>query len=184
MAPRPKLGFFGVVSGISQLIGLGQSLASMLPRSTPEYEEPPLENTHPMEGMASAGELEQYRYREKFFYHGRTHSDHKQDFEIGIGDDRHIFLVAGNASGKGRSILVQNALRWRDGFVGIDPKRELASIITLRRGQKHQPISTFADGTGTRRKAVDAFCHVAHDENGDYADNAFVHDVHPNDRIL
>jgi len=116
MPPQHKLGFFGVVSDINQLIGLGQPLASILPRSTSEYEEPPLENTDPMAGMASGSELGQYRYERGFFYLDQIHPDHERDFQVGVGDDRHIFLVAGNASGKDRSILVQNALRWRGGF--------------------------------------------------------------------
>ena len=53
-------------------------------------------------------------------------------------------MVAGNASGKGRSIIIQNALRWRGGFFGLDPKGELASITAMRRGRAED-----AKGTGT-----------------------------------
>ncbi len=139
--------FNNFLSGTMQIIQLGQFVAGMIPRSAPKYEETPLENTSPMEGMASGEELAQYQYGKGGFYLGRTHSDHGQDFEVGISDDRHIFLVAGNASGKGRSILVQNALRWRGGLVAIDPKGELASITALRRGTKKEALGT---GTNVR----------------------------------
>ena len=127
-----------------QIIQLTQAIASMMPRSAPEYSPPPLENTDPMEGMATSEELKQYLYCKGAFYLGRLNPDHNANDVAGIKDDRHIFIVAGNASGKGRSIVVQNALRWKGGFVGLDPKGELASITAIRRGTEEQ-----AKGTGT-----------------------------------
>ena len=117
--------------------------ASLL-RKKPVYQETPLENTHPMEGMASGAELDQYTYTHGAFYLGKIHPDHGQNFQAGVSTDQHIFLTAGTASGKGRSILIQNALRWKGGFVGLDPKGELASITAMRRG-----TAEAAKGTGT-----------------------------------
>lgn len=134
----------GFLDKTLQLIQLTQAIASMMPQKAPEYRPPPLENTDPMEGMASGEELENYRYRKRAFYLGRINAEHKANFEAGISDDRHIFIVAGNAAGKGRTIIVQNSLRWRGGFVGLDPKGELASITAMRRGTAEQ-----AKGTGT-----------------------------------
>ena len=127
-----------------QAINLFQAVGGMMPKAAPEYQPPPLQNTHPMEGMASGDALEQYRHKAGAFYLGAIHPDHEQRFEAGIKDDRHIFIVAGNAAGKGRSLIVQNALRWQGGFVCLDPKGELASITAMRRGTE-----AGAKGTGT-----------------------------------
>ena len=137
-------GFMGFINGATQLIHLGQAVASMVPKSAPEYQPPPLENTDPMEGFAQGAELEQYRYGKGAFYLGKIHPDHGQNFDTGVLDDRHVFMVAGNASGKGRSIIIQNALRWKGGFFCLDPKGELASITAMRRG-----TAEAAKGTGT-----------------------------------
>ena len=134
----------GMVNGATQLIHLGQAVASMFPKSAPDYQPPPLENTDPMEGFSRGAELENYRYRPGSFYLGNIHPKHGQNFTAGVFDDRHVFMVAGNASGKGRSIIIQNALRWQGGFFGLDPKGELASITAMRRGTQ-----SAAKGTGT-----------------------------------
>ena len=127
-----------------QWVQVGVVLKNMIPRPPPEYQPPPLENTHPMEGMASGAEMEQYRHQAGAFYLGAVHPDHGATFDAGMKDDRHVFIVAGNAAGKGRSLIVQNALRWQGGLVCLDPKGELASITAMRRGTEEA-----AKGTGT-----------------------------------
>ena len=122
----------------------GSWVASSLRDSAPEYQAPPLENTHTMEGMADASELKQYEYRRGAFYLGNIHPDHDENFKAGISDDRHVFIVAGNAGGKGRSILINNSLRWAGGYVGLDLKGENCSITAMRRG-----TAKMAKGTGT-----------------------------------
>lgn len=125
-----------------------QMVGAMLPRSAPVYEDPPLQNTDPMDGMATTIELsdpvEGYRYDKSKFYLGNIHSDHGVNFEAGVGGDRHIFLVAGNAGGKGRSIIIPNLLRHGGGTVNVDLKGELASITAMARGTAEK-----AKGTGT-----------------------------------
>lgn len=134
----------GFASKFLQWVQVGVVLKNMIPRPPPEFQPPPLENTHPMEGMADEEELKQYRHQAGAFYLGGIHPDHGAQFEAGIKDDRHIFIVAGNAAGKGRSLIVQNAIRWQGGLVCLDPKGELASITAIRRGTEEA-----AKGTGT-----------------------------------
>ena len=136
--------FTGLINGINATINLGHSIRAMMPTPAPVYQEPKTENTDPMEGMASGKELSKYSYRPGAFYLGNIAPEHKIEQQAGIYDDRHIFLVAGNAAGKGRSILIQNALRWKGGAVFLDPKGEIASITAMRRG-----TSENAKGTGT-----------------------------------
>ena len=141
-------GTMTVVNGVGQLIHFGQTLASMRKKTAPQYQPPPLKNTDPMEGFTSGAELENYRYRQGSFYLGKIHPEHGQNFNAGVFDDRHVFMVAGNASGKGRSIIIQNALRWQGGFFGLDPKGELASITAMRRGTEAAAIGS---GTSVRK---------------------------------
>ncbi len=63
-----------------QFIQLTQTVAAMMPRSAPEYKAPPLENTDPMEGMATGQELKQYTYQKGAFYLGRLHPDHEANY--------------------------------------------------------------------------------------------------------
>lgn len=98
----------------------------------------------PMEGFADLASLELHRHRPGAFYLGRVHPDHGGNFELGISDDRHIFIVAGSRGGKGTSLGVQNALRWPGPLLMIDPKGEAASIAGMRRG-----TAEVAQGTGT-----------------------------------
>ncbi|MEO1616655.1 MAG: type IV secretory system conjugative DNA transfer family protein [Planctomycetota bacterium] len=59
---------------------------------------------------------------------------------IGIGDDRHIVTIAGSRSGKGRSVLVGNAISLLDtSMVIIDPKGDLARLTASWRA-KHQEV--------------------------------------------
>jgi len=134
-----------MISKVMQYMQFAQMVGAMMPRAMPEYEAPPLENTDPMDGMATLDELsEGYQYDNTRFYLGNIHADHGTNFKAGVGGDRHIFLVAGNAGGKGRSIIIPNLLRWRGGSVNLDLKGELASITAMRRGTAQK-----AKGTGT-----------------------------------
>lgn len=98
----------------------------------------------PMEGLASAEELEQHRHRTGAFYLGRVHPDHGANFDLGIADDRHLFIMAGSRAGKGLTLAVQNALRWPGPLLMVDPKGEAASITAIRRG-----TAAMAAGSGT-----------------------------------
>ena len=148
MSKKPPLTYGTVLNNAIQSINLFtmgvQLFRAAMPKEEVAYQPPPLENTDPMEGLASDQELAQYQYRSGAFYLGNIHPDHGQHFEAGIDDDRHIFIVAGNAGGKGRSLIIQNAIRWRGGAVFLDPKGELASITAMRRG-----TAEAARGTGT-----------------------------------
>lgn len=150
---KPPATYGQILSNTLQTIQLG-SMAVNFVRSLggqpqPEFEEPPLEVTGIMEGLADLNELEQYRYQQGAFYLGRVHPDHGDDFEVGIKDDKMISLTASTRSGKGRSVFVQNALRWGSkgaggGLVCFDPKGEIASVTAMRRGTSEK-----AQGTGT-----------------------------------
>jgi type IV secretion system protein VirD4 len=98
----------------------------------------------PMDGLADAGELDQYRYQPGAFYLGQLHEDHGANFEAGIHDDRGVFMVAGSGAGKGTSFYIQNCLRWPGPLVCVDPKGEAAMITAMRRGTEEA-----AKGTGT-----------------------------------
>ncbi len=99
----------------------------------------------PMAGFAAGAALERYRLAGPgAFRLGRIHPDHKTDFEAGIMDDRHVFIVSGSRSGKGRSIGLINAMHWEGPIFFIDPKGEAASIAGMRRGTREA-----ARGTGT-----------------------------------
>ena len=54
---------------------------------------------------------------------------------VGWNDDRHVFMVAGNRAGKGRSLLVNNLLLYEGSALVVDPKGELAAITAGRRGK-------------------------------------------------
>ena len=137
----------GAKNTIVGTYAFGRFLSS-LGNKPPEYQPPPLENTHPMEGMADAQELEQYSYKRGAFYLGNIHPDHGENFKAGISDDRHVFLVAGNAGGKGRAVLINNSLRWAGGYVALDLKGENCSITAMRRGK---PSNAKGTGTSVRR---------------------------------
>ena len=148
MAQKPPLTYGAIINNTIATINLlsvgVQMYRAMSPKQEPTYQPPPLENTDPMEGLADDKELANYQYRAGAFYLGNIHPEHGQCFEAGISDDRHIFIVAGNAGGKGRSLIIQNAIRWKGGAVFLDPKGELASITAMRRG-----TAEAAKGTGT-----------------------------------
>lgn len=98
----------------------------------------------PMAGFATRAELQRYRAREGAFFLGRLHPDHGHSYPVGIHDDRHIFTIAANRSGKGVSFIIPNLLSWQGPVAVIDPKGEAASICALRRGTVDA-----ARGTGT-----------------------------------
>ncbi len=67
---------------------------------------------------------------------------------VGIQDDRHCMIVAGNRAGKGRSLLLPILASWPGSVIVIDPKLDLATQTSdLRsRYQKVQIIDPFEVG--------------------------------------
>lgn len=55
---------------------------------------------------------------------------------IGVGDDRHAALIAGNRSGKGVSSIVPTLLYYEGSVLAIDPKGDLASITARCREEQ------------------------------------------------
>jgi len=99
----------------------------------------------PMAGFAAGSALERYRLRPGGFRLGQIHPDHGvAAFDAGVMDDRHVFIVSGSRSGKGRSLGIPNALHWEGPLFFVDPKGEAASICGMRRGTRED-----ARGTGT-----------------------------------
>lgn len=135
----------GAVRVASTTVQMGSAIAQSL-ESEPDLQE----QIDPMMGLASGNELARYRYDSKGFYLGKIHPDHGQSFEASLpaDDDRHIFIVAGSASGKGITYGIQNAIRWRGPLLAIDPKGEMAEITAMRRGTKKAALKT---GTNTRQ---------------------------------
>ena len=130
--PAPKLGTLVNVGIGAAKLGYGLYQVSQANRKPPD-----LSVQHdPMDGMASSEELSRFSFDPRGFYLGRIHSDHKIEHEASIpaDDDRHVFIVAGSASGKGVTYGIQNALRWKGGLLAIDPKGEMAEIAGMRRG--------------------------------------------------
>jgi type IV secretory pathway TraG/TraD family ATPase VirD4 len=74
-----------------------------------------------------------YPYKKGSFWLGRNPHDPHQS--LGFDGDGHIFLAAGSRSGKGRSIIVNNLIKWPGSIVSIDPKGLNATITAARRGQ-------------------------------------------------
>jgi type IV secretion system protein VirD4 len=97
-----------------------------------------------MEGFGLGRDLERHRMKRGAFYLGNIHEDHRVSFPAGIHDDRHVFIMAGNRSGKGVSFIIPNALTYEGPLFVIDPKGEAASIAALRRAS-----AADAKGTGT-----------------------------------
>lgn len=102
-------------------------------------------------GFADGHELEQYWYHSDSLYLGSLHEDHGLGLgDVGFGDPhgvldnpRSIAVLAGAKSGKSRSILLQNAIRWPHPLLMIDLNGAAASITGMRRGTIEQ-----AKGTG------------------------------------
>lgn len=119
-----------------------QVVNTMIPPAAPEVEPPP--PLDPMQGFASAPELQRFAMKPGAFYLGRIHEDHGVNFHAGIEDDRHLFLFAGSRSGKGVSYVAMNAALWPGPLFVIDPKGEAASITAL-----HRASLDCAQGTAT-----------------------------------
>lgn len=128
----------------SLIMGAGRAAINSAARAVRKNRAPDV--TDPMEGWAMREELAQYAYDPRSVYFGNIHPDHGANFAAGLpsGDDRHMFIVAGNGAGKGTSFLVQNCIRWQGGVVVIDPKGEAAGHTAMRRGTMEA-----AKGTGT-----------------------------------
>lgn len=138
-------GAFGFAAGAVR-IGVGAYQLSQALKPEPEL----IDQKGEMEGFAMGGELERYQYDPDGFYLGRIHEDHGTSFEASMpaDDDRHIFIVAGSASGKGISLGIQNGLRWRGPLLTIDPKGEMAERTAMHRGTKEKALET---GTSVRK---------------------------------
>lgn len=139
MARRPPTSLTGMAQGALTLINLANALTP--PPSVPAPVIPPLD---PMEGLAVGSTLSRFEMRPGSFYLGKIHPDHAANFQAGINDDRHVFIVAGSRAGKGLSFGIPNALTWPGPLFMIDPKGEAASITAMRRGTLEN-----AKGTGT-----------------------------------
>ncbi len=134
-----KITFTGAMNGALTFINLMNALTPPQPPELP-YVPPP----DPMDGFAPPAELLRYRLTKSGFYLGDIHPDHGTSFPAGIDDDRHLFIKAGNRSGKGISLAIPNALLWGGPLFVIDPKGEAASIAAMRRATPE-----IAKGTGT-----------------------------------
>ena len=92
-----------------------------------------------------------FAYQPGSFWIGRNPIN--DDDAIGFDDDRHVLLVAGTRSGKGRAIIVNNLALWPGSIVSIDPKGENATLTARRRG----PGSEHCDGLGQDVYVLDPF---------------------------
>lgn len=136
-------GLAGLATAARAVVGTYQFFQAMKPRTPPK----PVD---PMEGMASTTELERFTFDQDGFYLGHIHEDHGPGFEASLpaSDDRHVLIVAGSASGKGVTLGVQNAIRWKGPLFAIDPKAEIAELTGMRRGTKEAAKDS---GTSVRR---------------------------------
>lgn len=124
---------FGAVTGAMQF--------GMMVNQYRQMREPPPDieaEINPMAGMATGDDLARYGYDPEGFYLGHIHEDHGVNFEASIpsDDDRHVFIVAGSASGKGVTYGIQNGIRWPGPLFAIDPKGEMAEIAGMVRGTR------------------------------------------------
>ncbi|PSJ18155.1 type IV secretory system conjugative DNA transfer family protein [Nitrosomonas supralitoralis] len=83
-----------------------------------------------------------YPYKEGSFWLGRN--PHNPYQALGYNGEGHVFLAAGSGSGKGRSIIINNLIKWPGSLVSIDPKGINAAITAIRRGQGNE----YCDGMG------------------------------------
>ncbi|MDO6523934.1 type IV secretory system conjugative DNA transfer family protein [Shimia thalassica] len=124
---------FGAVAGAVQF---GQLINQHRQMNKPRNEL--MNDIDPMAGLASADDLAQFAFDPDGFYLGHIHEDHGVSFEASIpaDDDRHVFIVAGSASGKGLTYGIQNGIRWPGPLLAIDPKGEMAEITGMVRGSR------------------------------------------------
>lgn len=80
---------------------------------------------------------------------------------IGYGDDRHLCTVAGNRSGKGRSLIINNLLTYPGSVLVIDPKCDLAVETARHRaralGQKVFVLDPFDAACGAMGEFISSF---------------------------
>lgn len=100
---------------------------------------------HPVESA------ERFPFESGAFWLGRSPID--DEHAIGFEDDRHVLLVAGTRSGKGRSVIVNNLALWPGSVISIDPKGENAALVARRRGSGSQ----YCDGLGQDVYVLDPF---------------------------
>lgn len=104
-----------------------------------------IEEPGPGAGFAGYDELLCQEWRPEGFYLGQSAPEIVgSQFDVGIQDDRSVFVVAGTGGGKGISLLVPNLIGWPGGAFVLDVKGELASFTAMRRG-----LPAAARGTGT-----------------------------------
>ncbi len=105
-----------------------------------------IEEPGPGAGFASLHDMLPHQWGPESFYLGETAPEigGYPPFEVGIDDDRGVFIVAGTGGGKGVSLLVPNLIGWPGGAFCVDVKGELASITGIRRGS-----ASMAKGSGT-----------------------------------
>ena len=152
MARRSNFGFREMASLVSGAVQFTNTLAAMgqAAENSGLTDEDLKEQIDPLAGFANGNELARYGFNPDGFYLGKIHPDHNAQFEACLPpeDDRHIFVVAGSASGKGVTYGIQNAIRWKGGLLAIDPKGEMAEITAMRRGKRQNALNT---GTATRQ---------------------------------
>lgn len=73
--------------------------------------------------------------REKKLPDGRVVRAAMGGHPIGFADDRHLCTVAGNRSGKGRSLIINNLLTYPGSTIVIDPKGDLAAETAAHRAE-------------------------------------------------
>ncbi len=90
---------------------------------------------------------------------------HRDSQRIGLRDDRHVLICAGNRSGKGAGVIVPNLIWWPGSVVVIDPKGENAVVAARTRGHG----SRWSRGWGQKVRLLDPFGEVSvgGDEFGD-----------------
>lgn len=105
-----------------------------------------IEEPGPGAGFATRDEMAPYQWTPEAFYLGETAPEIAgfPTFEMGLDDDRGVFIVAGAGGGKGVSLLINNLIGWPGGAFCLDVKGELASLTAMRRGSREG-----ARGTGT-----------------------------------
>lgn len=108
--------------------------------------------------FASEESIAGLSFKEGDFWLGRAVDDRA----LGINDDRHILLVAGSRSGKGRTTIVPGLINWQGSVVVIDPKGENAALTAARRGSG----SRHAKGMGQKVYVLDPFGEVRSLEAG------------------
>lgn len=73
-----------------------------------------------------------YTYRDGALFLGKNGGQ-----TVGVKTEVHAITIGGSGSGKGAGLLVQNARRWPQSLVLIDPKGENAALTYLHRAKLH-----------------------------------------------